>query len=792
MRSVRLCVARGVIIAALVTIGALTGAVAQDALLAEPQPPPAIPCATDDDGGPIVGCGKGQALVARFLAGLPPSDEQSLAAEREALGDTDVLHYNLDIEIVPSTSHIAGTNTMTVRSLINGLTQFTFRLRTQFACSAVINGTTPVTVTTASTTTRVVTLDHACNAGQEFTLTVTYSGTVVSVGFGSINFTTQNGQPLVFTLSEPYYAYTWWPVKDGDAGLSGDNSDKATVELAVTAPNTLRTVSNGVLVSTDTLSGSRKRYRWATNYPIAPYLVCFSTTNYNTWTQIYDYGTGTMPVEFNIYPASDTTSHRTSWQICLTALAVYRTIYGLYPFINEKYGIYQFAFSGGMEHQTNTGEGVFDESVTVHELSHQWWGDAVTCKTWNDIWLNEGFADYSEALWYERKPGSTGLQALFSAMALRRPSTVNGSVYCYDTTDANRIFSADFSYYKAGWVLHQLRHVVGDTAFFNTLTTYRTAYEGSAATTDQFAAKAAAAYGQDLSWFFNEWVYGIGAPAYASGWQTANINGQNYLRLRVRQTQSTSYGTYTMPIDVRVNFASGNQTYTIFDNALSQWFVVPIAAPATSIMLDENAWILTTAKTSESYVNGPAKLVQTTPLPGAVVPLASAPSAVTITFSENVSAAASDFVLASASGAVPFTLSYSATNFTATLNCGAPLPGGAYTLTVKDTIRTTAASIQLDGEIANPASTASLPSGNGLAGGNGVITFVVPPRGDLNSDGLVNHSDLALFAQCVNGPDVSTPPPGCDPVLFAASDLNDDSDVDLADFATFQSLPGGS
>ena len=103
--------------------------------------------------------------------------------------------------------------------------------------------------------------------------------------------------------------------------------------------------------------------------------------------------------------------------------------------------------------------------------------------------------------------------------------------------------------------------------------------------------------------------------------------------------------------------------------------------------------------------------------------------------------------------------------------------------------------MQLDrtsGEIANPASPASLPSGNGVAGGNGVITFVVPPLGDLNSDGVVNHSDLALFAQCVNGPDVSTPPPGVAPVLFAASDLNDDSDVDLADFAAFQVLTSGS
>src|SRR5205823_4839468 len=93
---------------------------------------------------------------------------------------------------------------------------------------------------------------------------------------------------------------------------------------------------------------------------------------------------GMMPVQFSIYPSSDTTAHRNVWQLVPTMLDTYRTIYGLYPFVNEKYGIYQFEFSGGQEHQTYTGQGrngAFSESVTSHELSHQWWGDNITCKT---------------------------------------------------------------------------------------------------------------------------------------------------------------------------------------------------------------------------------------------------------------------------------------------------------------------------------------------------------------------------------------------------------------------------
>jgi aminopeptidase N len=125
----------------------------------------------------------------------------------------------------------------------------------------------------------------------------------------------------------------------------------------------------------------------------------------------------------------------------------------------------EFGWGGGMEHQTITSIGGYFnwEDGIVHELSHQWWGDNVTCATWADIWVNEGFATYSEALWYENKPGGSEA-ALHSAMASRRPWDVSGTVYCYDDTNVNRIFDYNLSYLKGGWVLHMLRRP-GDTVF---------------------------------------------------------------------------------------------------------------------------------------------------------------------------------------------------------------------------------------------------------------------------------------------------------------------------------------
>jgi hypothetical protein len=691
------------------------------------------------------GCGKARAAAAYFLA-REQIDEDPVGSQimREAFGATDMLHYDLEIELFTSTASISGTNTMTIQSLVDGLTQFTFRLRNQYTItSATVNGSTPVSVSTTSTTTRTATLDRAYNTGETFTLTIAYNGATVSRGFGSIEFDVHNGSSIVSSLSEPYFSYTWWPCKDGDFGEPGDNADKATIDFAIIAPSTLRSVSNGVLLGVDTLSGSRKRYRWRESYPIATYLVAFCTTNFNTWTVTYDYGAGTMPVEFNIWPENNNASNRTAWEKCLTMLATYEPIFGLYPFIAEKYGIYQFTFGGGMEHQTNTGQGGFWEYVTAHELSHQWWGDGVTCRTWHDIGLNEGFATYAEALWEERKPGSSGLPALHAAMASRRPSSVGDSVYVYDTADFGRIFSSDFSYDKAGWVQHQLRHVVGDTVFFDILAEYRSIYEGSAATYDDFAAVASDVYGQDLTWFFDEWIYQIGAPAYSYGWQTVSINGQNYLRLYIDQTQSASYPLFKMPLDVRVNYSGGNQTYVVFNDADPEHFVIPIPAAATSIVLDEFNWVLNTAKTSTAYVNGPPKVVQAAPAPGALLDSGSAPSQATVTFSENVTCVAGDFVVTEqTSGAVPFTFGYSAANFTATLSFGGPLPAGRYMVTVNDTIRSTAASIVLDGEIADPGEAASLPSGEGLAGGDAVYTFAVGCPGDATGDGVVDNDDL--------------------------------------------------
>ncbi len=747
----------------------------------------------DESDTAVCGCGKAHMLLAREQAGLPIGDIMPGPGyeSRESADATDVISCNLDIEINPTNSNIAGTCTMVVRSRIEGLTQFTIVLRTNYTVSgATINGSTPVTVPgpVANGYSRSINLDRAYHLGEQFTLRIPYSGAAVSRGFGSIEFQSQpnSTNPIVASLSEAYFAATWWPCKDGEVFSPGDNSDKFTMRMSITAPDTLTSVSNGPRESVTALSGARKKYTYATTYPISSYLVMFASSVYNSWSSTYTYtpdGGGparTMPCNFYIYPADDTPAHRAAWGLCTTMMDAYRPYYGLYPFINEQYGIYEFPFGGGMEHQTMTGQGTFDEGVTAHELGHQWWGDNVTCKTWNHIWLNEGFATYTEAIWAERKPGSSGAPALLAAMAGKRPGNNAGdSVYVYDVTNMNRIFSGDYTYRKGGWVLHQLRHMLGDTVFFNGLKEYRARMQGSAATTEDFAAAMGSVAGKDLSNYFQQWVYGVGAPDYAYGYQSVVIGGRNYLRLSLRQTQASTWpgvGTpgdaFVMPVDIRVDSASGSSTFTVRNTARSQNFVIPIAAPATGIVVDESNWILSYNKVAEAYLNGSAKVVAASPAPGESVAAANAPNRIQLTFSEPVTIPSGSIELTGPGNTViPVTQTGNPSIQTVSGTISSTLPPGTYRVRIPVSVTTVSSGQVLDGEVIG----AALPSGDGSQGGEFSYTFtVVAPScpADFNQDGGVDGADVeSFFVAWQNG--------------LPEADVNEDGGIDGSDVATF-------
>ena len=672
---------------------------------ASPQTPPAV----GEDS--LDGCSR---LKTAHAYNSKQTEALRLKSSNDPLtGQTDVLHYRLDIEVDPAAEYLSGSNTMTIKTLVDNVTAFRFWLHDVMSISSVeIDGKAAEWQRLDSEVIEV-SLGRTLALAENFELQIKYDGSPTAGGWMSIVFESHRGTPVVSTLSEPWYSYTWWPVKE-------DNRDKATGELLVTVPSELTVVSNGVLADVDNLGGDRRRFHWSTDYPMSPYLFAFSATRYNTFGDTYFHPGGSMPVEFFIYPDSDTDGNRARWRLSVDMLATFGDLFGLYPFIDEKYAIYEFPWGGGMEHQTATGQGAFWESLTAHELAHQWWGDMVTCATWSDIWLNEGFATYSEALWLEHRSGTSDLPVLRMAMSERRPRNLDGSVYVHDPSSVSRIFSSDYSYRKGAWVLHMLRGVIGDERFFDVLEAYRDRFEYLTATTEDFRAVAEESSEKELGWFFDQWVYNGGAPAYRYGWREQVVDGEQYLELFLEQAQNES--VFQMPMTIETLELGERHRYRVWNDERSEHFLIPVSAPVDEVSLDPDAWILTRSRSVVAFVEGPPKVVAVDPAPGSTVP-ARAPLAITVTFGKDVIVDGSHFSLRRTDGReVELEMTYDDAAFTASLVSKGMLGSGQFELTIDDAIIGVAAGLALDGEITSDPSL--LPSGDGVAGGDTVVEFV--------------------------------------------------------------------
>jgi aminopeptidase N len=332
-------------------------------------------------------------------------------------------------------------------------------------------------------------------------ITIYYQGVPSNTGFGSFIQSAHANDSIIWTLSEPYGAKDWWPSKEN----LNDKIDSTDIYIEVPQGN--RAASNGVLISTQ-LTGSNVIYHWKHRYPIDYYLIALAVTNYAEYVQNIPLSTGTLFMQNYFYP-EDSISNSNDVQGFPPIIQLYDTLFTPYPFMNEKYGHAQFGWGGGMEHQTMSFMGGFGHELMAHELAHQWFGNKITCATWQDIWLNEGFATYLTGLTYEHMFNGYWWPIWKRNQINRITSQPNGSVFCNDTTNVNRIFDGRLSYAKGAYVLHMLRWVVGDSAFFagvrnylnDSLLAYALAY------TNNLKSHLELASGRDLTEFFNDWFF---------------------------------------------------------------------------------------------------------------------------------------------------------------------------------------------------------------------------------------------------------------------------------------------
>ena len=534
--------------------------------------------------------------------------------------DYDVTYYKLDLLIDDTTEIIYGQVEIVAKSTTSGLDSVTVNLFHDMTVDSVKSGDIHLNYTRDVHSLHIQ-LERTYDLDEELTMSIFYYGHPTESGLMGFSFSTQGGMPVITTLSEPYSAHTWWPCRD----TPSDKADSADINITV-RPD-LIVASNGLLIEVVTNPDGTKTYHWHESYPITTYLISLAITNYLTFSQYYypeADSIDSMEIIYYCYP-DWLDEAQAVYPMTVDAMEFFATTFGEYPFIKEKYGMAHFPWGGAMEHQTCTSMLYrwYDTYVIVHELAHQWWGDYITCRDWHNIWLNEGFASYCEALFFEDLYGEDYYHTYMSYMDW----VEGGTVYIYDTTDVGNIITP-IVYDKGAWVLHMLRHVVGDSTFFDILRAYysdpRFAYKD--AVTEEFQEVCETVSGMKLDYFFQQWIYGEYRPGYRYSWLSEpalsfSANSKNLYRkmpglsgtlqfkpptedhnlyLHIRQTQTNNPNFFTMPVDVKITTTAGDSTFVVFNDSNTLDFKFTLLHQPIDVQIDPDNWI-TKVASQESY-----------------------------------------------------------------------------------------------------------------------------------------------------------------------------------------------
>jgi len=535
-------------------------------------------------------CRYGKAL--RLDRARQAMEQGGLKQMRLSQNQWDALYYEINFGINFTTEIITGYVCTYAASLVSNLNFIELDFLNDMIVDSVVMNGSAVTYSHASNLI-TVTLDDSYDSTETFAVYVYYHGHPNEGGFQAFAFDYHGSTVMASTLSEPYFARSWWPCKD-------DPADKAdSVDIIITHPDDFVCASNGLVRSIIDNGNGTKTTCWHHGYPITTYLVAISVTNYVEFRNWYHPQPGdSMPVDFFVYPEK-LAQAQSSYPITVAMIDTLSGIYGEYPFINEKYGMMQFEWGGAMEHQTNTSMAsyAYYQSIIVHELSHQWWGDMITCQNWHEIWMNEGFATYSEALWFESLYGLDYYHDYMDAMQY----TDGGTIWCQDTTSAYAIFSSRV-YDKGAWVLHMLRHFVGDSTFFEILTTYYDdpRYKWGTITTAQFRDLCIEVTGDSrLYEFFQDWIWGEYYPSYRFSYSYNEYQPDKFVvYVNLRQTQTTNPKVFNMPVDLRWHDGVNYHNRTVYNDQREQDYIVfldNVQNYPYSMTIDPDGWILKAA-----------------------------------------------------------------------------------------------------------------------------------------------------------------------------------------------------
>ncbi|MGH9787077.1 MAG: M1 family aminopeptidase [Candidatus Acidiferrales bacterium] len=512
----------------------------------------------------------------------------------------DLQHVKLELATIDwEKREIAGTVTLTLTPLGDGLRQVMVDAAEMKIESAML-GERPLEFT-HNNSTLTVTLDRPYNAGE---------GVEVAIGYRArprkgLYFTAPDKEypkkpKQVWTQGESEYNHYWMPVYDFP-------NEKATSEMIVTVPAEMIAISNGKLVEMreDKAAGT-KTFHWREEVPHVSYLISLIVGKFDKHTD----DAGGVPVESYVPPGTDKATVARSFEQTAAMIRYYNDWIGI-PYPYEKYAqttVEEFLW-GGMEnvsattlytdtlHDEAAAPNFTSEGLVAHELVHQWWGDLLTCRDWSHIWLNESFATFFTNLWYEHRYGRDEYdyrrwEDLRDSLKedredYRRPIVMPVYVDEMDLFDSH-------SYPKGALVLDMLRYVLGDAQFQKALRHYAAKHARQSVDTEDLRKAVGEATGQELGWFFAQWLYAAGHPEFAvsSEWQADTK--QLHLTVEQKQKREEMTPLFRMPVEIEVTTAAGTQTFRV-DVALERHdFYFTLAERPTRVRFDPGQRLIKT------------------------------------------------------------------------------------------------------------------------------------------------------------------------------------------------------
>jgi aminopeptidase N len=508
----------------------------------------------------------------------------------------DILHYVFRIGLTDQSSEITGETTVTAKFLRDGVAEINLDLTSLSVASGMtvqsVRRGGPIDVPGPPTDNIVFThmtnrlhlvLPPQSKAGQEFIFTIRYRGTPAE---GLRIGPNMHGDRSFFGENWPNLVRNWLPMIDHPY-------DKATGEFIVTAPNQYQVVANGLLIEELDLPNNMRRTHWKQSAPIASWLYTIAVARFSSHAAGAIEG---IPIQTWVFPQDREAGLQLFEDTSRRAMQFFISNIG--PYSYEKLANVQATgFTGGTEYASAIFYGERGVSSgrgpVVHEIAHQWFGDSVTERDWDDVWLSEGFATYFALLFTEHDEGRDafvdGLKRSRAQILQLEQKLPDTPVIHRNLADMTKVLN-NLVYQKGGWTLHMLRQEVGTENFWKAIREYYRRYRNSNASTSDLRAVFEQVSGKQLEWFFTQWLNRPGVPKLEGSWRYDA--GRRVVELTLTQSQAAA--AFHVKVDIGIVPQAGEpaKVETIDMSAKQGTFTFPLDAAPAAVMLDPNTTML--------------------------------------------------------------------------------------------------------------------------------------------------------------------------------------------------------